>query len=56
MCSLPYHATSCRTSAGRHPLAEILVDSFIPNDTHMGADAGRLHVITGDSKGYPHTI
>jgi hypothetical protein len=35
---------------GRHPLAELVVppDSpFIPNDTHMEATAGRVHVITG---------
>jgi DNA mismatch repair protein MutS len=35
---------------GRHPLAELVVppDSpFIPNDTHMGAADGRVHVITG---------
>lgn len=32
---------------GRHPLAEVLVDTYIPNDTCMPADHGRVHVITG---------
>ena len=33
--------------AGRHPLTEMLVDRFIPNDTHMGAESGRVQVVTG---------
>jgi hypothetical protein len=33
--------------AGRHPLSELVVDRFIPNDTHMGQDSSRVHIITG---------
>jgi hypothetical protein len=33
--------------AGRHPLAEVVVDTFIPNDTLMQAEQARVHVITG---------
>lgn len=32
---------------GRHPLTEKLVETFIPNDTHMGLLEGRVQVITG---------
>ncbi len=34
-------------AAGRHPLAELVVDTFIPNDTLMQHDQARVHVITG---------
>ena len=30
--------------AGRHLLAEMVVDTFIPNDTHMSHEAGRVQV------------
>lgn len=42
---------------GRHPLAELIVSdspqstgssAYIPNDTNMGADKGRVHVVTGE--------
>ena len=32
---------------GRHPLTEALVDTFIPNDTHMNAGDSRVHLVTG---------
>eukprot|EP00899_Mesostigma_viride_P028708 jgi/Mesvir1/9021/Mv21306-RA.1 len=32
---------------GRHPLQELRVDGFVPNDTRMGQDERRIHVITG---------
>ncbi|KAG1678264.1 hypothetical protein FOA52_013885 [Chlamydomonas sp. UWO 241] len=32
---------------GRHALAEMLVDTYIPNDTTMTESLGRVHVITG---------
>ncbi|MEW5317629.1 MAG: hypothetical protein WDW38_008911 [Sanguina aurantia] len=32
---------------GRHPLTEQLVETFIPNDTHMGQSEARVQVITG---------
>lgn len=31
---------------GRHPLTEVALDTFIPNDTDMGA-TGRVHIVTG---------
>lgn len=34
-------------SRGRHFLAERIVDSFVPNDTRMGAADGRVNIITG---------
>jgi DNA mismatch repair ATPase MutS len=34
---------------GRHPLAELVVDSYIPNSTHMDDEGSRrVHMITGD--------
>lgn len=30
--------------AGRHPLTEMVVDSYIPNDTHMSESEGRAQV------------
>ena len=32
---------------GRHPLAELVVDTFIPNSTSMSVGRGRVQVITG---------
>lgn len=31
-------------SAGRHMLTEMLVDNYIPNDTHMTEDESRVQV------------
>lgn len=28
-------------------LTEMLVDTYIPNDTEMGSSSGRVHIITG---------
>ncbi len=36
---------------GRHPLAELVVDVFIPNDTNMTGSQGRVQVITGAAGG-----
>ncbi len=33
--------------AGRHPLAEMVVESYIPFSTHMQEDRGRLQVVSG---------
>jgi hypothetical protein len=33
--------------AGRHLLTEMVADAYIPNDTAMRADSGRVQVITG---------
>lgn len=38
---------ACIRKPGRHPLTEMIVDAFIPNDTHMNEDQGRIQVITG---------
>ena len=38
---LPQYSGGC---AGRHLLAEMVVDTFIPNDTHMSHEAGRVQV------------
>ena len=32
---------------GRHPLQELAINNFIPNDTWMGRKGGRVHVLTG---------
>lgn len=41
------HQMGCML-AGRHPLAELLVEgSYIPNDTTMGPGQPSVHVITG---------
>ena len=32
--------------AGRHPLTELVTDTYIPNDTKMTAQAGRVQVRT----------
>lgn len=34
-------------SPGRHVLTEMLVDTYIANDTDMGISSGRVHVVTG---------
>ena len=31
--------------AGRHMLTEMVVDNYIPNDTHMTEDEGRVQVL-----------
>lgn len=31
-------------SAGRHMLTEMVVDNYIPNDTHMTEDEARVQV------------
>ncbi len=36
--------------AGRHPLTEMLVDSFIANDCCITEDQGRVNVITGPNR------
>lgn len=33
--------------AGRHPLAEMVVESYIPFTTHMEENRGRLQVVSG---------
>jgi DNA mismatch repair protein MSH5 len=38
---------SIRTQGGRHPLQELVVDAFIPNDTLLAEPAGTIGLITG---------
>lgn len=33
--------------SGRHPVVEASVSGFVPNDTHMGAEGARVHILTG---------
>lgn len=52
MCLLQYQPSHLSSDAdkhgavmtGRHPLAELVMDTFIPNDTTMQADAARVQV------------
>lgn len=34
---------------GRHPLQELCVDRFVPNDTHFGPECGVIKLLTGRS-------
>jgi DNA mismatch repair protein MSH5 len=34
---------------GRHPLQELCVDSFVPNDTSLNMENGIVHILTGSS-------
>jgi len=36
-----------KVRGGRHPLQELSVTQFIANDTNIGEDAARLHLLTG---------
>ena len=36
-----------KVEGGRHPLQEMSVNQFIANDTKIGGDAARLHLLTG---------
>ena len=36
-----------KVRSGRHPLQELSVNQFIANDTKIGGDAARLHLLTG---------
>ncbi|EFN56890.1 hypothetical protein CHLNCDRAFT_144556 [Chlorella variabilis] len=40
-------ANELRIEGGRHLLTEQLVDTYIPNSTHMQAGQGRIQVVTG---------
>lgn len=35
---------------GRHPLQELCVDHFVPNDTLIGGENGSIKLITGKLK------
>ncbi len=39
--------TALTIQGGRHPLAELVTNTYIPNDTKMGLEDERLHIITG---------
>lgn len=41
------HGTELIIKGGRHPLTELVCDSFIPNNTEMLEDSGRIQVVTG---------
>lgn len=47
MKSVPARAAVLTSSAGRHLLTEMVADAYIPNDTALRADSGRMQVITG---------
>ncbi|XP_011270058.1 MSH5 protein, variant [Capsaspora owczarzaki ATCC 30864] len=34
-------------TGGRHPLQELCVDTFIPNDTDLSVQSGPVHIVTG---------
>ena len=36
-----------KVRGGRHPLQELSVNQFIANDTKIGEDSARLHLLTG---------
>ena len=36
-----------KVRGGRHPLQELSVNQFIANDTQIGGDAARVHLLTG---------
>lgn len=38
------HCVCVCVSAGRHMLTEMVVDNYIPNDTHMTEDEARVQV------------
>lgn len=43
----PHILLFLRFSVNRHPLQELFVESFIPNQTLLGGDQGRINIITG---------
>ncbi|KAF3481816.1 DNA mismatch repair protein Msh3 [Arthroderma uncinatum] len=44
--------TTISISQGRHPMAEkVLIDSYVPNDTHLSTDETRALLVTGPNMG-----